>query len=141
MPAERRGRPWLLGRGAVATVGAVVANGLVLRAGVGVVDLPAPYLPGAPGPVVVPAAAGVAATLLYAHLDRTGDGVSRRFSRLVAGGLVVSFAPILVAAATFELGPGGVTVLVAQHVAVAVTIAVAFRRRDGAGLPARSGRS
>lgn len=130
MPAERAGVPWLLRRGAIAAVGAVVANGLVLRTGAPYTDLPAPYLPGAPGPVVVPAAAAVAATLLYRHLGRTGDRVYGRFRRLLAVGLLVSFVPILATAVAFDVAVPGVVLLATQHVAVAVTIGVAFRPGD-----------
>lgn len=114
----------------------MVANGLVLRAGAAYTDLPAPYLPGAPGPVVVPAGAAVAATFLYARLERTADRVYARFRRLLAVGLLVSFGPILAAAVAFDVALPGVVLLATQHVAVAAVLAAAFVPRRRASIPA-----
>lgn len=113
-------------RGTIATVGAVVANAAVLRAGLRVTRLPGPYQRDALGPIVVSAAAAVAATLLYAYLDRHTERTYRTFLGLIGVGLLVSFGPILVATVMLPIDPPGIVVLVALHLVVALVIAAAF---------------
>lgn len=124
---------WLSIRGTVAVCCGVVTNAAVLGIGTRFVRLPPTYRLGAPGPVVVPVAAAVAATILYAFLDRRTVRGYRTFVVLVGVGLLGSFAPVLGAAVVLTVGPAGVLVLAIQHVAVAFVIASAFAPRDRTG--------
>lgn len=125
---SRSGRSvrWTLGRSALALAGAVLVNGLVLRAGTGLTSLPSIYAPDAAGPVLVPAGAAVVAGALYARLDRTTADPYPAFLRLLALGLLVSVAPVGGAVLVLAVDVVGVLVLLAMHAGVAAAIAVAF---------------
>lgn len=130
MVDEPRTVRWLSVRGAVAICCAVVANAAVLLTGTRFVRLPPAYRVGAPGPVVVPVAAAVAATILYAFLDRRTAREYRTFVVLMGVGLLVSFGPVIGAAVVLNVGSAGGLVLATQHVVVAMVIVGAFVPRD-----------
>lgn len=121
---------WLSLRGTIAICGAVITNAAILLAGTGFVRLPPAYRVGAPGPVVVPVAAAVTGTILYAILDRRSGRGYRTFLGVIGVGTLVSLVPVMVAAVVLNVGPGGVLVLATQHVVVAIVIAGAFAPRD-----------
>jgi hypothetical protein len=120
---------WLLRRGLLAAFVSVAANLLLLRAGLAVADLPAMYRLDQPGPILVPLAATVAATSLYASLQRFTDRPEELYQRLVALGFVLSLAPIAVIAMDTRIELLGIGVLVTMHLVGATILAVAFRSR------------
>jgi hypothetical protein len=117
-------------RGAIAVLGSVVGNALVLAV-VLASGLVQPFMALAYPPVVFLSAAGaVGATVVYALLARRGGDYDRTFRRVAAAVLVVSFVPdvaLLVAdpAATVP----AVVVLMVMHVVVAAASVVALTRR------------
>lgn len=122
---------WVLRRSAVAIVGAVVANGFVLRTGAPHAILPPVYATDAVGPVAVPATAAALAAVLYACLDGRVDHPHATFRRLIGVGLVLSLVPVAIAAAASTVDPVGLVVLVTMHAAVATVVALAFLPFEG----------
>ncbi|WP_247730554.1 DUF6069 family protein [Halovivax limisalsi] len=120
----------LVVRGIVATVVALVANGVILGA-VLATELVAPIDPLSIGPVALFTILGVAgATLVFGVLTRRSDRPNRTFLLLAAAVLVLSFGPDLWLwqsdpAATM----GAVAVLMVMHAVVAASSVVALTDR------------
>ncbi|WP_435334439.1 DUF6069 family protein [Haloarchaeobius sp. TZWWS8] len=130
----------ILERGATGAGIAVIVNTLLLVLGDRFVAIPAGFEPLSIGSVVTASAVGaLAATAVYAVLDRVVDETDRTFTVVAAAVLLLSLVPIFAVAPTMAagVGPGVLGLLVLMHVAVAaasvgtLTHAEIFEREFG----------